>query len=381
MQRSARSVGPLIVAIVRTNRPFGSPHESRQVWGESVAILKNLVNSDLIVDRRAVVRRHYDECRPLHSTLRRVTTSDMTAAAIPPDIARNVDEPAGIAAARPSMLWIGDGERLEFAAALAALRHHAKVTAALDTNDVALDESTGDCAGIVIAEAFAGQFRARCLAALRRRFPTAPVVVVVGSFSEGERRSGEPLAAALRIPWAQAGTILDRELSRLRSGACPSWGFGETLTDDERAVLRTTPLRRASTNSSQPNLTAGTTLHISADDSATAKWLAELAGTWGAAVVPESVSAAPGAMASPSAILWAAPSHDLTAQCRLHSLSRQFPGTPILALASFPRPHLLDVWRRFGVAEYCALPVDCDDLLQKLIAMINRSKVSTTAIS
>jgi hypothetical protein len=43
-------VGPLIVAILRTNRPFGSPHESRQVWGESVAILKKLVNSDLIVD-------------------------------------------------------------------------------------------------------------------------------------------------------------------------------------------------------------------------------------------------------------------------------------------------------------------------------------------
>lgn len=303
----------------------------------------------------------------------------MPAAATTPDIARNVDEPAGVAAARPSMIWIGDGERPEFAAALGTLRHHAKLTAAVDINDVAFDELTDDCAGIVIAQAFAGQFRAHRLAALRRRFPTAPVIVIVGSFSEGERRSGEPLAAALRIPWAQAATILNRELSRLRAGTCPSWGFGETLTDDERAVLRPTPLHGATSSSNRPTLTAGTTLQISADDSATATWLSELAGTWGATVMPDGSSASPGATASPSAVLWAAPSHDLTAQCRLHSLSRQFPGTPILALASFPRPHLLDVWRRFGVVEHCALPVDCDDLLQKLIAMANRSKDSTRA--
>ncbi len=292
----------------------------------------------------------------------------MTAAALPPDIERNVAEQAGIAAARPSMIWVGDGERPEFAAALAALRRHAKVTTAADMTEVALDESTENCAGIVIAQAFAGQFRARCLAALRHRFQPAPVVVIVGSFTEGERRSGDPLGAALRMPWAQAATILDRELRRLCSGACPSWGFGETLTDDERAVLRPTPPFGASNSSNRSALPAGTTLQISSPDPATAAWLAALTCTWGAAATAGNSSTAP------RAILWATPSHDITAQCRLQSLAKQFPGTPIVALANFPRPHLLDAWRRLGVAEHCALPVDCDDLLQKLIAVIECSQ-------
>lgn len=296
----------------------------------------------------------------------------MPAAASPPDIAKNVAEHAGIVAARPSMIWIGAGEHPEFAPAVAALRRHAKVTTAVDMNDVALDESTEDCAGIVIAQAFAGQLRARCLAALRRRFPTAPVIVIVGSFTEGERRSAEPIASALRIPWAQAATILDRELRRLRAGDCPNWGFGETLTDDERAVLRSVPLHGASNNSDRPTLPAGTTIVISASDPATAAWLVELAGSWGVAVASDTSSPAP------RVILWAAPSHDIAAQCRLRSLTAQFPGTPILALANFPRPHLFENWRRFGVAEYCALPVDCDDLLQKLIGVMECSKDSTS---
>lgn len=362
--------GLLIVAILRTNRPFGPLHESRQVWGESVANLKNPVNTDLPSCRSVVLVRPTDQERPLHSPPRRVTTPGMPAAALPPEIAKIVDEQAGAAEARPSMIWIGDGERPEFAAALAALRRHAKVTTAVDMDDAARNESTVDCAGIVIAQAFAGQFRARCLAALRRRFPPAPVVVIVGSFTEGERRSGDPLAAALRIPWAQAAAILDRELRRLRCGTCPSWGFGETLTDDERAALRPAPAFGASNNANRPKLPAGTTLLISAADHAAAGWLTALVDAWGVAATFD------GSSAAPDVILWEVPSHDITAQCRLQSLARRFPGTPIVALANFPRPHLLEVWRRHGVVECCALPVDYDDILQKLIAVIERRQVS-----
>ena len=80
-----------------------------------------------------------------------------------------------------------------------------------------------------------------------------------------------------------------------------------------------------------------------------------------------------------SAILWSAPSHDIAAQCRLQSFSSQFPGTPIVALGNFPRLHALDAWQRLGVTEYCALPVDCDDLLQKLTTAIRSSKDPTSS--
>ena len=48
VRRPARALGPLIVAKLRTNRPVDSHLESRLVWGESVATLKNLVNTDLV---------------------------------------------------------------------------------------------------------------------------------------------------------------------------------------------------------------------------------------------------------------------------------------------------------------------------------------------
>ncbi|MBA4019125.1 MAG: hypothetical protein C0483_18315 [Pirellula sp.] len=332
-----------------------------------MATLKILVKTDLLGRTQLPP---FDNERSLHPASWRVTTPGMTAATVPPEAARNVDRQAGIDATRPSLLWIGDGQHPEFALALAALRRHAQVTTIVDVRNIAWDESIDNCAGIVIAQTFAGQFDQRCVVALRRRLPLAPAVVIVGSLAEGERRSGEPLAAALRVPWAQAAAVLDRELSRLCRGACPSWGFGETLTDDERASLRPTASRNTSASPAGRSLPKGTTLVISAADTATAAWLTKLAGTWGATVLPESSSA------SPSAILWAAPSHSITAQCRQQSLSSRFPGAPIMALANFPRPQILNMGQRLGIVECCALPADGDDLLHKLIPLIELAKHS-----
>lgn len=298
----------------------------------------------------------------------------MCAVAASAETATDAETRAGCAGFRPSITWIGDGRRPEFAAALAALRCHADVTTAIDIDSIAGDIASNECAGIVIAQAFAGQLRTSRLAALSRRFPTAPVIVIVGNLVEGERRSGDPLTSALRIPWSQAATILDRELSKLRSGACPSWGFGETLTDDERDAMSAPLPGTALPGAAGKQLPENTTFAVCADDPAIAAWLVELTGSWNATI--SSGRSSP----SPRAVLWAAPSHDIEAQCRLQLLAVQYPGVPILALAHFPRPHLLETWRRLGVADYCALPVEDDVLLRKLTAVIEPSQDSTKPI-
>ena len=84
--------------------------------------------------------------------------------------AHQSDDQAGMEAARPSIIWIGDGKHPEFAAALAILRAHASVTALYFPSAASLDDVSGDCPVIVVAQAYSGQFRRASIAALRRGF-------------------------------------------------------------------------------------------------------------------------------------------------------------------------------------------------------------------
>ena len=72
---------------------------------------------------------------------------------------------------------------------------------------------------IVVAQAYPGQFSGEALDRLARLAPLARVVVLLGSWCEGEVRSGRPWPGAIRVYWHQWPARCAQELGRLRARA------------------------------------------------------------------------------------------------------------------------------------------------------------------
>jgi CheY-like chemotaxis protein len=62
------------------------------------------------------------------------------------------------------------------------------------------------------------------------------MIALLGSWCEGEMRSGQPWPTVLRVYWHQALSRLGREVRRLAAGDCTSWGLPLTATEEERLL-------------------------------------------------------------------------------------------------------------------------------------------------
>ncbi len=135
-----------------------------------------------------------------------------------------------------SILLVGDTDWAEFREARAVLRDLGEVTAAPDVDRAAALLAEGQPAAdvIVMVQAFPGQFSAEAVDRLRRAAPLARVVALLGSWCEGETRSGRPWPAAIRVYWHQWGPRASQELTRLRDGGYSSWGLPLTAGEEER---------------------------------------------------------------------------------------------------------------------------------------------------
>jgi hypothetical protein len=147
-----------------------------------------------------------------------------------------------------SVLLLGSADRPEFVEARKALEGLARVIPAADVDAACalLDAGEGDTFpgdneevavdAIVVAQAYPGQFSGDALERLTRLAPLARVVGLLGSWCEGEVRSGRPLPGAVRVYWHQWPSRCHQELSRMAHGLVSSWGLPPTATDEERLL-------------------------------------------------------------------------------------------------------------------------------------------------
>jgi hypothetical protein len=136
---------------------------------------------------------------------------------------------------RPTVLLVGDKDRTEFAEAVGLLRQRtdchwsASIPAAL--THIANAFTPPDV--IVVVQSRSGQFHQDQISSLRQAAPLARITALLGSWCEGEARTGRPWPGAMRVYWHQCAPRFDRELARLSSGKCPTWGLPVTATPDE----------------------------------------------------------------------------------------------------------------------------------------------------
>ena len=114
-----------------------------------------------------------------------------------------------------------------------------EVAAAADAESACLALQRGQVTPdvIVVAQAYPGQFSTEAVDRLRCLEPLAPVVGLLGSWCEGETRSGQPWPAAVRIYWHQWPAQAEQEIARLRAGTCSTWSLPITASEEERLLL------------------------------------------------------------------------------------------------------------------------------------------------
>ena len=100
---------------------------------------------------------------------------------------------------------------------------------------------------VVVVQSRPGQFTADAMARLRALAPLASIWRQLGSWCEGEARSGRPPVGCANNYWHQWPARWAQETARAQDGHCPAWGLPATATPEERALaIAEQPLPRGS---------------------------------------------------------------------------------------------------------------------------------------
>lgn len=266
-------------------------------------------------------------------------------------------------AMEPDVLLVGDPTAAEFRTALVDLENDGRVQSVPDVGAALAALSAGDClpALIVLLQSYPGQWSDADAESLWRAAPLARVVALLGTWCEGEMRTGRPSPGVIRIYWHQWTARWRQELSRLREGLCPTWELPVTATEEERLLLA----------SQQPPPRCAGLVVIATTHRAMADLLSDACRQAGYATLwhePEAPLQVRGACAA---------LFDGTDCCgpelqRLRALAQSLRGVPILALLDFPR---LEDCRRaldHGARAVISKPLAVDELWRQLEAWTAR---------
>ena len=137
-----------------------------------------------------------------------------------------------------SILVLGDTDRSEFLDPVSELKSLGGIVVVQDVPSALDLVSRGNVVPdvVVVAQAYPGQFSPDAIDQLRRAAPLARVVGLLGSWCEGETRTGWPWPAAIRVYWHQWRPQCEQELSRIAAGRASTWALPITAGDEERLL-------------------------------------------------------------------------------------------------------------------------------------------------
>jgi hypothetical protein len=225
------------------------------------------------------------------------------------------------------ILLTGDYRRGEFAGLVAEMSQAAEVVQVDDLN-AAVDWLQGQAPVdlVVVAQGRPGQFSHSQLEAIRRTAPLAPIVALLGSWCEGETRSGSPWAGVTRVYWHQWRERFRPEIARLSRGEPGAWTQPLTATAEERLLWSGT-----AKHGNDHRLVA-----VVSDNCEIRDWLTAACQRRGTSTI--TLCRAPaGRIKGVSRLLWDAglPSPHAIEAFRVGL--PQFPGSQAVVLADFPR--------------------------------------------
>lgn len=264
-----------------------------------------------------------------------------------------------------NVLLIGDRTRREFAEAIGWLRDHSATTC-VPTVDAAcekLSASESDPELIVVAQSWPGEFSPREIDRLRRLAPLARVSELLGSFCEGETRTGRPAGGTLRHYWHQWLPRMAPQFERAGRGERPMWSLPVTATDDERLMVIGDVAAMEAT--ARPPATGRGLIVVLVRDGMMARAICDACPTRGYSCVwlPQGREMY---LSGVRAVVWDAPPAVESWADSLAELRREWHGAAVIALVGFPRIGDIDRLRTAGAAAVVSKPFLLDDLFWRL---------------
>lgn len=141
------------------------------------------------------------------------------------------------------ILVIGDIHRPEFREAAAVIGGCGTVEtiAKVDDAESALRAGAITPAAIVVAQPFPDRFSHEAIDRLARAAPLARILGMMGSWCEGEMRTGRPWPASSRLYWHQWPARCRRQFQRMNEGRPCSFSLPATASEAERLLADLPP--------------------------------------------------------------------------------------------------------------------------------------------
>ncbi len=273
---------------------------------------------------------------------------------------------AGMLTQWPQILLIGNGDRDEFREVAASIAAHGGRFAD-DAATACAEILGGDFvpAIILIAQPWPGCFTARDLELLRAAAPLARIGGLLGSWLEGEPRSGKPWPGAVRIYWHQWFNCGARACEDVAAGRVSLWSLPATASESEqieRAAGTAAPQRRAM----RP------LVGICARERETAEALRAMISTrgWQSHWLREPDSSTPNIA---DALIFDLGQGSAGECATLRELKSHHETVPIIAICGFPRIEDVRQLRAAGVAAVFSKPFLTEELLRQIEQVFSAS--------
>ena len=223
-------------------------------------------------------------------------------------------------------LVVGDAARTEFRDAVAQIRLRTQAAFAINLDEaLATPDELPDL--VVLLAARPGEFTATEVERLRRAAPVARVIALLGSWCEGETRSGAPLPAVTRVYWHAWSSWFEREIEALECGRSAALSLPLTVSEEERP---------SSIVKDVDAMVAAKTIGTSSGRREMADMLADACRSFGYQAVELSAGLAPNRTLLAAGV-WDQASLADENFAGLREIAQQYPGIPWIALATFPR--------------------------------------------
>jgi hypothetical protein len=264
---------------------------------------------------------------------------------------------------RRTILVVGDVSRPEFRPAVESLSRAGAVVFQETLRDAVQWLASGEQPPelIVLVQCRPHEFPTEAVEELRRQAPLARILALLGSWCEGELRSGRPWPGAIRRYWHQWSAALEHEVLRADASLSPVWSLAATATDEERLLAWEYVGSEAA---------HGFILVVAAraDIGETLVATCQAHGHASAWLRPGSEVI----VAGPTAVIWDVPPVNEVRDAQLRHLRKNHPHAPILSLSDFPRPEDRQWLLDSGVAALLSKPWLASDVIAEVSRLMAR---------
>ena len=228
---------------------------------------------------------------------------------------------------------------------------------------------------VILAESRRGQMDRKTVETLQKSLPTSPMVSLLGSWCEGEQRSGDAIPGVVRVYWHQWEGRYKDFLNALSEDKVANWALPATANESDR--IQAAVPAESERNLQRPHFLSQTSpgmIGVSTRKRESYEMLADAVSTsdWNAFWIEQS-SLPASRMPEFRVICIEADSVSDEIERRVSQFKKAYPMVPIIAVLNFPRVDDAYNAQSMGIHRVVSKPFQLVDLNHAINSVIGKS--------